>query len=76
MLLSPDATDATREEIERAHIRLALAAEKGRVEAAARRLGIPRSTLYWKLKKFSIKPGDPVDVAEPPPSSVSNIRVS
>ena len=55
-LLAADATDATRAEIERAHIRLALTAENGRVEAAARRLGIPRSTLYWKLKRYGLRP--------------------
>jgi DNA-binding NtrC family response regulator len=54
--LGEDATDATRAEVERAHIRNALLAEKGRVEAAARRLGIPRSTLYWKLKRYGLKP--------------------
>jgi DNA-binding NtrC family response regulator len=56
-LLSADASSATREELEREHIRLALEAEGGRVEAAARRLGIPRSTLYWKLKHYGIAPG-------------------
>jgi len=30
--------------------------EGGRVEAAARRLGIPRSSLYQKLKRFGIQP--------------------
>jgi DNA-binding NtrC family response regulator len=39
----------------RAEIEQALAAEGWRVEAAARRLGIPRSTLYWKLKRYCIK---------------------
>jgi transcriptional regulator of acetoin/glycerol metabolism len=29
--------------------------EHGRVEAAARRLGIPRSSLYQKLKRFGIQ---------------------
>ncbi len=41
--------------MERAHIQLVLEAENGRVESAAKRLGIPRSTLYWKLKRFGIK---------------------
>ncbi len=53
-LLGVDASDATRAEVEREHIRLALVAEHGRVEAAARRLGMPRSTLYWKLKRFGL----------------------
>lgn len=53
-LLAYDASAATRDEIEREHILMALDAEHGRVEAAARRLGIPRSTLYFKLKKMGI----------------------
>ena len=52
--LAADASLATRVEVEREHIELALAAERGRVEAAARRLGIPRSTMYWKLRKLGI----------------------
>jgi len=48
------APPSTLEQVEREHIRLALAAENGRVEAAARRLGIPRSTLYHKLKTYGI----------------------
>lgn len=58
-LLGATATSATREELERAHIQLVLAAENGRVESAARRLGIPRSTLYWKLKRYGLKGGPP-----------------
>ncbi|RYG69122.1 hypothetical protein EON77_14950 [bacterium] len=53
-LVSEWAAGATRSEVELDHIRLALAAENGRVEAAARRLGMPRSTLYWKLKRFGM----------------------
>jgi transcriptional regulator with GAF, ATPase, and Fis domain len=53
-LLASDASTATAREIEREHIQLALNAENGRVEAAARRLGVPRSTLYQKLKTFGI----------------------
>ena len=45
---------ATLEELEREHILRALVAENGRVEAAARRLGIPRSTMYQKVKTFGI----------------------
>jgi DNA-binding NtrC family response regulator len=55
-LLGAEATDATRAQLEREHIRVALVAEQGRVEAAARRLGIARSTLYWKLKRYGLKP--------------------
>jgi DNA-binding NtrC family response regulator len=53
-LLAHDATSATRDEVEREHIKIALEAEGGRVQAAARRLGMPRSTLYWKLKHLGI----------------------
>jgi DNA-binding NtrC family response regulator len=52
------ASKATRtlQEVEREHIESALAAEGGRVEAAARRLGIPRSTMYQRIKDHGIKP--------------------
>jgi DNA-binding NtrC family response regulator len=46
----------TLSEMEREHIRGALAAEHGRVEAAARRLGIPRSTLYQRIKAYGLEP--------------------
>lgn len=49
----PESTlDMTLDALERFHIERILRAEGGRVEAAARRLGIPRSTLYQKLKTF------------------------
>jgi DNA-binding NtrC family response regulator len=41
-------------ELERRHIELALAEEQGNVDRAAKRLGIPRSSLYQKIKKFQI----------------------
>jgi DNA-binding NtrC family response regulator len=41
-------------EVERRHIALVLAEEQGQVERAANRLGIPRSSLYQKIKKFQI----------------------
>jgi DNA-binding NtrC family response regulator len=41
-------------ELERRHIELVLAEEHGQVESAAKRLGIPRSSLYQKIKKFQI----------------------
>jgi DNA-binding NtrC family response regulator len=44
----------TLSEVEREHIESALLAESGRVEAAARRLGIPRSTLYQRIKDYGI----------------------
>ncbi|MBS2014568.1 MAG: sigma-54-dependent Fis family transcriptional regulator [Deltaproteobacteria bacterium] len=46
----------TLSEVEREHIVSALAAENGKVEAAARRLGIPRSTLYQRIKDYGIDP--------------------
>ncbi len=44
----------TLSDIERASIEEALQLEQGRVEAAARRLGVPRSTLYQKIKAYGI----------------------
>jgi DNA-binding NtrC family response regulator len=45
----------TLEEMEREHIQTVLSLEHGRVESAARRLGIPRSSLYLKLKQYGIE---------------------
>ena len=44
----------TLEELERFHIERILRAEGGHVEGAAKRLGVPRSTLYQKLKTYRI----------------------
>jgi DNA-binding NtrC family response regulator len=44
----------TLRELERRAIERALSREGSRVVAAAKRLGIPRSTLYQKLKEFGI----------------------
>jgi DNA-binding NtrC family response regulator len=44
----------TLEELERQHIARVLDALGGRVAEAAQRLGIPRSTLYQKIKKYGI----------------------
>jgi len=41
-------------ELEKQHIERVLQEERGRVEMAAKRLGIPRSSLYQKIKKFQI----------------------
>ena len=41
-------------ELEKQHIERVLQEERGRVERAAKRLGIPRSSLYQKLKKHQI----------------------
>ncbi|MBS1785591.1 MAG: sigma-54-dependent Fis family transcriptional regulator, partial [Acidobacteria bacterium] len=40
--------------LERFHIERVMKEEGGKVEAAAKRLGIPRSTLYQKLKTFGL----------------------
>jgi DNA-binding NtrC family response regulator len=42
------------EEIERRYVVLALQEADGKVEAAARRLGIARSSLYAKLKRYGL----------------------
>jgi DNA-binding NtrC family response regulator len=47
-------SNLTLREMERAHISNALALESGSVVNAARRLGIPRSSLYNKLNRFGI----------------------
>jgi DNA-binding NtrC family response regulator len=44
----------TLKELERRHIEQVLRQEQGKVESAARRLGIPRSSLYQKLKQFQL----------------------
>jgi len=41
-------------ELEKQHIKRILMEERGRVEKAASRLGIPRSSLYQKIKRHSI----------------------
>jgi DNA-binding NtrC family response regulator len=45
----------TLEELEKEHIQTVLSLENGRVEVAAKRLGIPRSSLYLKLKQYGIE---------------------
>jgi DNA-binding NtrC family response regulator len=47
-------THLTLEELERRHIERVLHELGGRVAEASQRLGIPRSTLYQKIKKFAI----------------------
>jgi DNA-binding NtrC family response regulator len=46
--------DLTLEELERRHIERTLRRMRGRVDEAARILGIPRSTLYQKIKRFGL----------------------
>jgi DNA-binding NtrC family response regulator len=52
----PDAPDSglTLEAVQRCHIERVLRAEGGHVTRAAARLGLPRSTLYEKLKSYGI----------------------
>jgi DNA-binding NtrC family response regulator len=47
-------TEMTLEEMERQHITNVLRKENGKVDRAAAKLGIPRSSLYVKLKHYSI----------------------
>ncbi len=49
-----DTSSLTLEEMERRHIERALRLEAGHVERAAQRLGIPRSSLYERLKRLGI----------------------
>jgi DNA-binding NtrC family response regulator len=52
---APYDLDRTLIEVERQHIERVLRAEGGHVDAAAKRLGIPRSSLYQKIKRFGIE---------------------
>lgn len=45
----------TLEELERDYIQQVLREERGRVQSAARKLGIPRSSLYHKLKQYKLE---------------------
>ena len=51
-----DGAHLTLAELERRHIERVLELEKGHVVTAAERLGIPRSTLYQKLKEYGVDP--------------------
>ena len=46
--------DLTLSEVERLHIERVLAEEGGHVERAALRLGLARSSLYYKIKRFGL----------------------
>lgn len=50
----PSASNLTLREMEKTHIANVLAQELGSVQRTARRLGIPRSSLYNKLNRFGI----------------------
>ena len=47
-------SNLTLTEVEKQHIQRVLLEEHGRVEKAAKRLGIPRSSLYQKIKKHHL----------------------
>ncbi|MFY9269408.1 MAG: sigma-54 dependent transcriptional regulator [Candidatus Manganitrophaceae bacterium] len=51
-----DDSNLTLEAVERCHIERVLREEGGRVERAAIRLGVPRSSLYQKIKRHRIIP--------------------
>ncbi len=51
---SADGACDTLQEVERRHIQRVLRQEQGKVEQAAVRLGIPRSSLYQKIKTYGI----------------------
>ncbi len=50
-----DESKLTLREMEQQHIIRVLRQEQGHVETAARTLGIPRSTLYQKIKRYQIE---------------------
>ena len=50
----PVASDLTLREMEKSHIAAVLAQESGSIQRTAKRLGIPRSSLYNKLNRFGI----------------------
>jgi DNA-binding NtrC family response regulator len=52
---SNDELRLTLEQMERLHIEHVLADEEGRVDRAAERLAVPRSSLYQKIKRFGIQ---------------------
>jgi DNA-binding NtrC family response regulator len=54
---SEPAADLTLEELERRHIARVLREEGGHVERASKRLGIPRSSLYTRIRKLGIPSG-------------------
>jgi DNA-binding NtrC family response regulator len=53
--------DTTLAELERKHILRILGEEGGNVPRAAQRLGVPRSTLYQRVKTYGIKASDSED---------------
>jgi DNA-binding NtrC family response regulator len=53
--VSASDTSLTLVEMEQRYIETVLAEERGHVDQAARRLGVPRSSLYQKIKKYGIR---------------------
>ena len=53
-LSSNNVGNLTLTDLEKLHIRRVLQEENGRVQVAARRLGIGRSSLYKKIKDYDI----------------------
>ena len=53
-IMAEEIPHGTLEEVERRYILAMLESESGNVERAAQRLGIPRSTLYQKLKVYGV----------------------
>jgi DNA-binding NtrC family response regulator len=51
-----EGSDLTLEEVERRHVERVLAEEGGHVERAAKRLAVPRSSLYERIKRLGITP--------------------
>jgi transcriptional regulator with PAS, ATPase and Fis domain len=51
----PAAADLTLEEVKRRHIAAVLREEGDRVDRAAARLGVPKSTLYQKIRRLGIQ---------------------
>jgi len=50
-----DDSALTLEDVERRHIEKVLALERGKVTRAAERLGVPRSTLYEKIRRYGLR---------------------
>ena len=51
-------TSSTLRDVEIRHIMQVLGEERGKVPAAAERLGVPKSSLYQKIKTYQIDPSD------------------
>lgn len=62
----------TLAELERQYITGILREESGKVAQAAARLGIPRSTLYQKIKLYRLSPQAPPSEAEAPCSDLAD----